>query len=266
MSTRSVPLREPPTRHDAAHRRCGYALAALLLVGGCDRGAPGPAALRDVRAIRVGRAAGPVQLDGQLREPAWARASSLGPLVDAQRGEVETRPHRALVLYDADALYVGVEIDDAELRAPPVAPAGTEPPLCGLDCLTVFLDASGRGQDYAEVQLSPLGALFDTRWSAPRTPAPNGVVTWKSNAIGAVSSRGTVEQAGDRDGGWSAELRVPWSALGRTSAPDAQSLLRANVVLRDVAHNGDVRTLAWSAVLANDLHVPPRFGRLTFAP
>ncbi len=224
------------------------ALALVLAAQHCTRTPAGAAAtaLTEPRSARVTRAGAAVTLDGRLDEPGWNSAVALTPLVNPQSGEVDPRPFSARLLWDDDALYVGVRADDEDIVAAPLPPRGQDTPQCGFDCIDLLLDAAGDGHNYAEIQLSPLGALSDAQWAAPRDPGPHVALAWKSNAVGAVSVLGTVGTPGDTDHGWSAELRVPWSALGRTAPPDANTTVRANLYVRDVSSTGTANTLAYT--------------------
>ena len=99
-------------------RSCGLAaLTALALLLGAERAAAQPPPDdAEQKTVRIQRAAEPPVIDGDLGEEIWVRA----PLVDDfhQVSPVEfdapTERTEVYVLYDRDALYVGVRMFDAE--------------------------------------------------------------------------------------------------------------------------------------------------------
>jgi hypothetical protein len=81
----------------------------------------------------------------------------------------------------------------------------------------------------------------------------------------AVKIRGSLNDDSDTDRGWTVELAVPFSRLGRgTPRPGTQ--WRLNLFRLDDRQNAPRAFLAWSTPLANTTHVTNRFGRITFGP
>ena len=86
--------------------RAALAIALLLASGPAQAGS----------SIVASRRAGEVHIDGRLDEPAWQQAS---PFTDFwQRGPLEGQPptytSEVRILYDDDAIYVGVRANDSE--------------------------------------------------------------------------------------------------------------------------------------------------------
>jgi hypothetical protein len=69
-----------------------------------------------VRSLRAARRSGPITIDGKLDEPAWASAQEGSGFIqtDPEPGQPATVATRVRVLWDEDAIYVGVECDDPE--------------------------------------------------------------------------------------------------------------------------------------------------------
>ena len=68
------------------------------------------------RRLQAVRATGPITLDGALDEPAWEAAPIATRFIqnDPREGEPATYNTEVRVIYDADAIYVGVFARDAE--------------------------------------------------------------------------------------------------------------------------------------------------------
>ena len=75
-----------------------------------------PAPAPSDRRITAVRAAGPIALDGQLNEPAWQQAPVAHEFRQSEprEGQPATYDTEVRVVYDLDALYVGVLLHDPD--------------------------------------------------------------------------------------------------------------------------------------------------------
>jgi hypothetical protein len=165
--------------------------------------------------------------------------------------------------WDDVYLYFAVEVNDDDLRTPFM---NRDDPLWEADVVELFLDPSGRGTDYLELQVSPRGVIFDTHYERRRVPAPIGHADFDSKIEAAVVLRGTLDDSRE-DVGYTVEARVPFEALASRS-PHAKAtspgrVWRANFYVIDVGRTRSTAA-AWSPPLVPDFHYPPRFGRLMF--
>src|SRR5690349_2547267 len=64
----------------------------------------------------IARTATPPVIDGRLEDPVWARAPSIGPLVqeEPEEGVAPSESTDVRLLFDADHLYIGVRCFDRE--------------------------------------------------------------------------------------------------------------------------------------------------------
>lgn len=102
-------------------------------------------------------------LDGTLLHPAWARAPVFADFVEKapNTGAVPLHPTRVRVLFDAQAIYVGVEAIDPEpslIRAPLVRHDGVNRTQ---DFVVVYLDAIGSRQSAQFFRVNAAGSLAD---------------------------------------------------------------------------------------------------------
>lgn len=133
-------------------------------------------------------------------------------------------------------------------------------PLWEEDVFEVFL-APGPGPPrvYFELEVNPLGALFDARVDSPELRrASMGVdASW--------DCPGLTARASAREGRWSALLRIPLAPLCGGEIPPTW---RANFYRIDRGASGKPDEFtAWSPTLSDppDFHVPERFGILRLA-
>lgn len=246
----------------------GFASALLVSIGACtsdvDRSMPPPQPpLAAVPRLAVHQTARSPRLDGVLDEPAWRLAKTSGPFVETRNGGAAAVHASAQLLWDTKHLYVGVEVHDAWLRA---SDRTHDAHLWEQDCVELMLDPDGDGEDYFEIQVSPRGVVFDTRYDARRVPTPFGHLDWDSRVLVGVSTRGAIDDL-EADTGYTVEIAIPWQAFSlarRAGRPPAiGEQWRANLYVMDLGKKRQ-RAAAWSALGTGDFHVPSRFGILAF--
>ena len=185
--------------------------APLVLDGG-GAGAAGLAPAERYRVAPVRVEEGP-QIDGRLDEEVWLQAAVIDEFVQQEPAEGEPATERTVVrlLYDAGALYIGVEAHDTL----PDGVIATEmrrdsPRLLDEDNFQVILDTfHDRRSGYMFVT-SPLGAKLEQQiaeegeggWRGRNSSNIN--INW--DGVWDVASRRTPE-------GWVAEIAIPMVTL-----------------------------------------------------
>jgi Carbohydrate-binding family 9 len=249
------------------------------------------------------RAVRPMQVDGRLDGESWARAPRSPRFVDLITGEPTIHDTRAAVLWDDEYLYVGFWVEE-----PFVAATLTE--RDSLVWTENDIEVFVAGKDaYYELELNALGTIYEAffvwedgyeRSGYSRAPEfsreADGYKPW--NGVGfdshprgprlgffrwdlpglrtAVQVDGTINDNSDRDRGWTAEIALPWSAMGWLAAGDGRALpprdgdvwrmdfSRFNAY-REAAPAKDSGGWAWSAHGVWDSHVPELFPYVHFS-
>ncbi|HEY3286212.1 MAG TPA: DUF5916 domain-containing protein [Gemmatimonadaceae bacterium] len=204
--------------HPAVARTTLAAFLACSLAGtlGAQAPAAGMPTGEPPRAAAVRRSS-PVVIDGRLDEAAWAAATPITELRQRQPNEGATASLHTEIrfLFDDRALYIGARLADPQGRA------GVRAPRARRDQL---LDGNGNNgafnsltSDKLLIVLDPFHnhldqVLFEINPAGVRGEAYNGDNSWDP-----------VWEAATRidDGGWTAELRIPYSQL-RFSRDSAQ--------------------------------------------
>lgn len=157
-------------------------------------------------------------IDGKLDDAAWRAAPSTDLFVDIE-GDSRPRPRfrtRAKMLWDADYFYVAADMEEPDLWG---TLTERDSIIYNDDDFEVFVDPDGDTQLYCELEVNPLGTVFDLM--LPRTYRDGGppIIAWDIAGLRlAVDARGTVNHPGDRDDGWTVEIAIPWKIL-REAAP-----------------------------------------------
>ncbi|HEX2871253.1 MAG TPA: carbohydrate-binding family 9-like protein [Polyangiaceae bacterium] len=212
----------------------------------------------------------PLAIDGKLDDASWTRAASIGSLVNVTTGEA---PHPSelggsvKLLYDEQALYVGFEVFDYDLRGG-FDPAQTDPHLWTRDTVEIMIDPDGEGdnRDYYELQVGPQNLVFDSAFDSYNSPkvepdGPFGHQEWSSKVQSAVVLNGTLDDDKE-DEGYVVEMAIPWASFDKAKRvpPLPDDMWRMNFYA--MQNNGGV---AWSPILGQgNFHKASRFGRVRF--
>lgn len=232
-------------------------VATVPVVAGDATGDDGPG------TATIPRARGDVEIDGRLDEDAWKHALETGPFVDTLSGGEANVRATGKLLWDDDALYVAVEVADPYLKSTFEA---ADDHLWTEDAVELMIDPDADGRNYFEIQVSPTGVVFDTRYDTRRQPGPFGHLGWTSGIVARTALSGTVNDD-EADEGWLAELRVPWTAFAHgdppAERPEAGAIWGMNLYVMDARERGQLAA-GWSAPKVGDFHVPARFVRVRF--
>lgn len=213
--------------------------------------------------LRAGRLAAAPAIDGDLGDPAWRGAAGIDGFVWLRRlGNVKlqsfanqeiaeqaairvSQPTRVRVGYDDRALYVAFDCSEArmnELRA--IEPEGSR---------FVWQD------DCVQVLLQPHPELDERHWQIILSAA--GVTQVSVNLLKSGAPRQLDFEYAVRleDGGWTAELAIPFAALGEETPGEGASW-RVNFCREEQPFK---EVSSWSEALTG-FHEPENFGRLYF--
>lgn len=187
------------------------------------------------------------------RRPTAAGVVSELWLVD---GSAPTRQHTTVRVWWS-RVGLGVRFD-AEDDDPWATLTGHDQPLWQEEVVELFF-APGveTPREYFEIQVNPLGAVFDARVTSPHGDRREMTVDTSWHCAGIeVRAEGTPR-------GWSAEVLLPWSGLGIGEKPPR--FWRANFYRIDRPRDArPVELGCWSPTLTDpgDFHRPARFGVL----
>ena len=195
------------------------------------------------------KVARPPRVDGRLDDAAWKSAAAYGQFMHntghyAAKDQTEFR-----VCYDDENLYLGVTAFDQNVKLirNQVPKEKRDGPVYYDDSVEFFLDTNGDRKTYYHIVVNANGAVYDA-WRKPKSDGSwNGV----SQSAGAVG-----------DGQWSAELAIPFSALGVESVAQARSM-GFNVGREQYSRDGHLLAQWVSCLNANGgFHSPNAFGLL----
>ncbi|MGH9886072.1 MAG: DUF5916 domain-containing protein, partial [bacterium] len=241
--------------------RCAVCLATAAATAAHAEPAVNP--LLAPRSLTAHRTSAAIQLDGRLDEPAWGSAAPGEQFI--QSGPAPGEPARLRttfkVLYDDDALYVGVRLEDPAAAAIQ-APLGRRDDENSSDWCFVEIDSRRDRRTAYSLGVNPAGMqvdgvfINDTDYDS----------TW--NAVWEAATR-------IDGGGWTAEYRIPFSILAHHATAGGEPMRWGINVYRFNPHTGEssnwsprMPQLAGVVSLFNELVVDaaPRTRRLDITP
>jgi len=225
-------------------------------------------AFKPMPSYLVVRASGPITLDGKDSEEDWKRAKTSPTFEVAEGGPKLEGSARARLLWDDKNLYAFIDVEDSDVHS---QYKKQDDPLWKEDVVELFIDADRNRHGYVELQVNPNNAHFDS-WF-PLTRAKDSHFEWQSGMKSAVRVLGTVDQRGDHDKGWSAEIAIPLGdvkgmdqAMKVAIPPSPGDRWRLNVVRVDLPKGqGGVAASSWSPITIRDFHALGRMLNVVFA-
>ncbi|KAB2660970.1 MAG: hypothetical protein DVB31_13075 [Verrucomicrobia bacterium] len=215
-----------------------------------------------------------ITVDGNLNEASWATAAdtSVFTLWNGSPAPASLRT-TAKMIWDEQYLYIGFSAKDPDVYA---TYAGRDVHCWEQDAFEVFVTVPGTA-GYVEADGSPNGALWDGLFTGVFQGLGGSYNLAQLLIAGHVD--GTPNNAGDRDTGFTGEMRVPFSDIYQGVAgghPVHGTQLRLNLnrvdwntppVKGGAGAAGSDTYHAWSPVPGNGIsfHRPDKFGTVTFS-
>lgn len=226
------------------------------------------------------RARRPIRIDGRLDEAAWRSAAWTDRFVDIE-GDAKPRPRwsaRVKMLWDDEFFYIAAEMEEPHVW-------GTltrhDAVIFQDNDFEVFIDPDGDNHQYYELEINALNTTWDLFLPKPYKDGGKAANEWEIAGLKtAVFVDGTLNDAADRDRGWSVEMALPWKALAahahRAAPPADGDQWRVNFSRVQWQHEiveGKYRKVAgkrednwvWSPQGTINMHRPERWGYVQFS-
>jgi len=217
-------------------RTCFAALPLWTLVlsspAAAQEGSEVSSAAEGVPTILASRIEGGLTLDGILDEEAWAQAvpATVFTQLDPFEGEEATEETQVYLLYDDEALYVGAILGD---QSPVSTRLGRRDGfLMDTDWLTISLDSYNDHRTGFKFEINPSGVRGDEALSGGQDR--HGDSSWDPVWEAATHIN---------DGGWTAELRIPFSQLRFGNAEEQEWGIQ---ITRDIARNREKQLFSFT--------------------
>ena len=218
--------------------------------------------LGPVPRYEVKRTTAAITVDGKLDDAAWKSAATIVFQFPWDQQTGAKQKTLARLLWDSDYLYIGYDCEDADVVA---FYQERDDPTYKDDAVELFINPDPTQNFYYGMEMNARATLYDYFYAWPQLLIAR--VNFEGVKL-ATHIRGTLNQTGDKDDGWSLEVAIPWknfSELGKTLPPTPGSVWRANLNRWD-GTEPNRRLSQWSNSGLSDPnpHNPARFGELVF--
>ncbi|MBM3776431.1 MAG: hypothetical protein FJW37_14905 [Acidobacteria bacterium] len=210
----------------------------------------------------AGRAGSKIVVDGRLDEPAWKPASAVELQFPWKQQTGPMQKTTVRLLWDNEFLYAGFDAQDRDI----LAHLDRRDDLTYQDdCVEVFINPDPAQSYYYGIEINAKGTFLDYFYAYPTTFIRH------LDFVGiqvATHVRGTMNQTGDLDDGWTTEAAIPWrnfDEVARKLPPAVGTLWKINFNRWDGAEPRR-RFSVWSDTGRPnpDPHNPARFGEVYF--
>lgn len=173
-------------------------------------------------------------------------------LVDTVTGGAVREPTEVRTCWTTEAWYIQFRCKDSYAIS---HYENRDDPLYEQDVVEVFIDVSGEGQRYIEIEVSPLNVIFDAWIERAEDGRIQGDTSWNMERL-------DTSVVPEESYGRSYELRLPWGDFA--PAPVAGTEWRVNFYRIDEQPDGTREYQAWGPTGEVNFHIPSHFGRLQF--
>jgi hypothetical protein len=219
----------------------------------------------------------PPKIDGTIEEAEWQRAPWSEAFVDIE-GDAKPAPRfrtRMKMLWDDQNLYIAAELEEPQVWA---TLTEHDSVIFRDNDFEVFLNPSGDTRNYFEFEINALNTSWDLFLPKPYLKGGKADNSWDVPGLRtAVHIDGTLNDAQDRDRGWTVEIAMPWSAFearsgyGRPRSGQDWRVNFSRVEWRTETVDGKYRKLpgkednwVWSPQGVVNMHVPEKWGFVRF--
>lgn len=209
-----------------------------------------------------------IKIDGKLNEKSWAKAADTESFVDIS-GDGFPKPiydTKARMMWDDEYLYVSAVMEEPNI----VANLTQRDTIIYHDNdFEVFLDPTGDGQCYFEIENNARGVVFDLMLDRAYRSGGNFYIQWDCPGLKlAVQHDGTLNKPKDKDRSWTVEMAIPHKAITRnfTNPLVAGNIWRLNFSRVEwLKKGGPEENWVWTPTGEINMHAPNQWGFLQFS-
>ena len=148
-----------------------------------------------------------IVIDGKASEPSWAAAQFTDKFIDIEGVNIPKFDTQGKLLWDDNYLYIYAQLEEPHIW-------GT---LTERDAIIyynndfeVFIDPSGTGYGYGEIEINALNTVWDLYLNKPYRVGGNANFEWNLNELKTeVYCSGSLNNPSDTDALWTVEMAIP---------------------------------------------------------
>lgn len=215
------------------------------------------------------RAEAPIQVDGNITDPAWRYAPWTSDFIDIE-GDSKPRPKyrtRVKMLWDDRYLYIAAELEEPDVKA---TLTQRDSVIFKDNDFEVFLKPLPATKSYYEFEINALNTGWDLFLPKPYNEGGQADNSWDIEGLKtAIGVQGTLNNPRDKDQGWTVEMAIPLTAFAsrqQVPLPRDGTTWRINFSrVQWTAGKKNEDNWVWSPQGVVNMHVPQRWGFLHFS-
>ena len=158
----------------------------------------------------VAKTSKPVKIDGKM-DKSWDNAMSTKKFIDIEGVKEVKYETTAKMLWDEEFLYVFAQIEEPHVWGDIT---GRDEIIYYNNDFEVFIDPSGNGEVYGEIEMNALNTVWDLLLNRPYRAGGFANFNWNLDQIKtAVKINGSLNDPTDIDKGWNVEMAIPLRPL-----------------------------------------------------
>jgi hypothetical protein len=149
-----------------------------------------------------------IVIDGKLDEELWKKAAKQKFIMNWAAEKSAPTLATVQMAWDDDFIYFAGDLEDADIFADVKERDGS---TWTNDVFELFIKPAVDKPVYFEFHITAANVITDIRMPRPGAKQSRRNAEWDSKVTSAVHLNGTLNQRGDKDTGWTVEVRIPWT-------------------------------------------------------
>lgn len=148
-----------------------------------------------------------INIDGIANEPSWQRAPWTDKFIDIEGEKTPKYDTQVKMLWDDKFLYVFAKLEEPHIWGDITK---RDAIIFHNNDFEVFIDPSGSGFRYGEIELNALNTVWDLFLNKPYRVGANPLFEWNLDQLDtAVHIEGTLNDPSNQDSYWTIEMAIP---------------------------------------------------------
>ena len=159
-----------------------------------------------------------IEIDGNVYDDSWGKIPWSSFFEDIE-GNAKPKPYlqtRMKMLWDEEYLYIAAELEEPHIWG---YLSNHDDIIYRDNDFEIFIDPTGDGLNYFEIEINALGSILDLFMSKPYNKGGKADLQWNAEGLKkAVKIHGNLNDTIGEDIKWTVEMAIPWTAYNSRAA------------------------------------------------
>jgi len=155
-----------------------------------------------------------ITIDGDAEEMSWSKVEWTNAFIDIEGVKEPTHKTQVKMMWDQQYFYILAQMEEPHVWADITE---RDAVVFYNNDFEVFIDPDGDTHNYYELEINALNTVWDLFITKPYREGNVVLNDWTLTGLkSAVKVHGTINNATDRDKGWTLEMAIPWAAYKKS--------------------------------------------------